>query len=150
MIVAADRLLHDEGLRIVDGDSQRTWTLKPADSQPLPHGDYEAALPESLQSQLAMTITDSGALLTANQFSLERNGHIRVRITANRPSVASSRCRCSTSCRVTSGSNYALRFDGIDDYVQLPVMPIAEGDPLTLEAWIIPFARIFEHTDPLK
>lgn len=101
------------GVIIEDGDHK--WTVNIGDSYKLPAGEtYSARLPKD--SGLMLTVTDdSGTELDTKKFQIRRDGKVLVKVTASAPAIVQ---RGASSA--SSGDNYALSFDGDDDYVEVP------------------------------
>ncbi len=81
---AVQVLLEKEGLVIRDKESDRSWTITTALTKTLPSGKYQV----EGQSNLHLQVTDdSGAELTMDSFTLQKNKVVRVTVTLE-PAIA--------------------------------------------------------------
>lgn len=136
--------LTTSGVIIEDGDHK--WTVNIGNSSTLPAGDsYSARL--SKDSGLMLSVTDDkGTELDTAKFQIRRNGKILVKVAASAPTVV------ETETRSTSSENWALEFDGENDYVELSTLEFEAVQPLTFEAWcrVLPGKTLNEdNVDPL-
>jgi serine/threonine protein kinase/Leucine-rich repeat (LRR) protein len=70
-------ILEQDGLVIHDKTSDRTWTIKAAETKSLPSGEYQVEGKPNLQ---LLVTDDSGAELKTDSFTLKRKGEVRVRV----------------------------------------------------------------------
>ncbi|HUG71110.1 MAG TPA: protein kinase [Pirellulaceae bacterium] len=75
---AVQAILEKDALVIHDKHSHRTWKITVAETKPLPSGEFQVEGNENLK---LLVTDDSGIELTADTFTLKRQGQVRLRVT---------------------------------------------------------------------
>ncbi|MGI8981108.1 MAG: protein kinase domain-containing protein [Pirellulaceae bacterium] len=103
----AQAILEKDGLIIRDKNSDRTWTLKAAETKPLPSGEYKLEGAKNLQ---LLVTDDSGAELKTDAFTLKRKGAVHVLVTLERdaPVVAKASPQPTTSDPERAAAEWVL------------------------------------------
>ncbi|MBC7854586.1 MAG: protein kinase [Pirellulaceae bacterium] len=117
----AQAILEKDGLIIRDKKSERTWTIKAAETNPLPTGKYQLEGAKNLQ---LLVTEDSGAEVKTDEFTLKRKGEVRVRVTLEPVApVVGKKAATPPSDPERRAAEYVVSVGGIA-YVNWPIVEV--------------------------
>lgn len=120
---------------VVSVDGQKKVTIKTGEGKE----PIEIVADEKTHT---LKVTKGGFETFTKQFTVKAGGNQTIKVRLEPLAAAKSIPKESSSpqSEIEGGSNFALIFDGKDDYVEIPTLKLDYSQPITLEAYVSPFS----------